>query len=140
MTYLQQINNTLKEYIKIPLSIFYKSILAFTVILFISIWILTISSFSKLASMIILEIIFIFTGLLFYGNYKEEKISKDLEEYKKFESQIMKSNDLENEKYSEIIGEIEPLKIDSHEKETAINKNFIAWGKKYVINRNKKKS
>ena len=126
MTYLQQINNTLKEYIKIPLSIFYKSILAFTVILFISIWILTIPSFSKLVSMIILEILFIFTGLLFYGNYKEEKILKDLEEYKKFESQIMKSNDLKNEEYSEIMGEIEPLKIDSHEKENEINKNFIA--------------
>ena len=140
MTYLQQINNTLKEYIKIPLSIFYKSILAFTIILFIAIWILTIPSFSKLASMLLLEILFIFTGLLFYGNYKEEKISKDLEEYKKFESQIMKSNDLENEEYSEIMGEIEPLKIDSHEKENEINKNFIAWGKKYVINRNKKKS
>ena len=90
--------------------------------------------------MIILEILFIFTGLLFYGNYKEEKISKDLEEYKKFESQIMKSNDLENEEYSEIMREIEPLKIDSHEKENEINKNFIAWGKKYVTNRNKKKS
>lgn len=126
MTYLQQINNTLKEYIKIPLSIFYKSILAFTVILFIAIWVLTIPSFSKLASMIILEIIFIFTGLLFYGNYKEKKISKDLEEYKKFESQIMKSNDLESEKYKEIMGEIELLKIDSHEKENEINKNFIA--------------
>ena len=126
MTYLQQINNTLKEYIKIPLSIFYKSILAFTVILFISIWILTIPSFSKLSSMIILEILFIFRGLLFYGNYKEEKISKDLEEYKKFESQIMKSNDLESEKYKEIMGEIELLKIDSHEKENEINKNFIA--------------
>ncbi len=126
MTYLQQINNTLKEYIKIPLSIFYKSILAFTVILFISIWILTIPSFSKLVSMIILEILFIFTGLLFYGNYKEEKILKDLEEYKEFESQIMKSNNFESEEYSEIIGEIEPLKIDTHKKETAINKNFIA--------------
>ena len=140
MTYLQQINNFLKEYIKIPLSIFYKSILAFTIILFIAIWVLTIPSFSKLASMIILEIIFIFTGLLFYGNYKEEKISKDLEEYREFESQIIKSNDLESEKYNEIIGEIEPLKIDSHEKENEINKNFIAWGKKYVINRNKKES
>ena len=126
MTHLQQINNILKEYIKIPLSTFYKIILAFTVILFISIWILTIPSFSKLASMIILEIIFIFTGLLFYGNYKEEKISKDLEEYKEFESQIMKSNDLESEEYNEIMGEIEPLKIDSHEKENEINKNFIA--------------
>ena len=140
MTYLQQINNTLKEYIKIPLSIFYKSILAFTVILFISIWVLTIPSFSKLASMIILEILFIFTGLLFYGNYKEGKISKDLEEYREFESQIMKSNDLKNGEYSEIMGEIEPLKINSHEKETAINKNFIAWGIKNVTNRNKKKS
>ena len=140
MTYLQQINNILKEYIKIPLSIFYKSILAFTVILFIAIWVLTIPSFSKLASMIILEILFIFTGLLFYGNYKEEKISKDLEEYKKFESQIIKSKDLENQEYSEIIGEIEPLKIDTYKKETAINKSFIAWGKKYVTNRNKKKS
>ena len=140
MTYLQQINNTLKEYIKIPLSTFYKSILAFTIILFIAIWILTIPSFQKLASMILLEILIIFISLLFYGNYKEKKISKDLEEYKKFESQIMKSNDLESEKYKEIMGEIEPLKIDSHEKETAINKNFIAWGKKYVINRNKKES
>lgn len=126
MTYLQQINNILKEYIKIPLSTFYKIILAFTVILFISIWVLTIPSFSKLASMIILEILFIFTGLLFYGNYKEKKISKDLEEYREFESQIMKSNDLENEKYSEIMGEIEPLKIDTHKKEIEINKNFIA--------------
>ena len=126
MTYLQQINNILKEYIKIPLSTFYKIILAFTVILFISIWILTIPSFSKLSSMIILEILFIFTGLLFYGNYKEGKISKDLEEYREFESQIMKSNDLKNGEYSEIMGEIEPLKINSHEKETAINKNFIA--------------
>ena len=126
MTYLQQINNILKEYIKIPLSIFYKSILAFTVILFIAIWVLTIPSFSKLASMIILEILFIFTGLLFYGNYKEKKISKDLEEYKKFESQIMKSNDLKNEEYSEIIGEIEPLKIDTPTKENLTNKNFIA--------------
>ena len=126
MTYLQQINNTLKEYIKIPLSIFYKSILAFTVILFIAIWVLTIPSFSKLASMIILEILFIFTGLLFYGNNKEEKISKDLEKYREFESQIMKSNDLESEKYKEIMGEIEPLKIDTHEKENEINKNFIA--------------
>ena len=126
MTYLQQINNTLKEYIKIPLSIFYKSILSFTVILFIAIWVLTIPSFSKLASMILLEILFIFTSLLFYGNYKEEKISKDLEEYKKFESQIMKSNDLESEEYNEIMGEIKPLKIDSHEKENEINKNFIA--------------
>lgn len=34
---------------------------------------------------------------------KEEKALKDLEEYKKFESQIMKSNDLKNEEYSEII-------------------------------------
>lgn len=126
MTYLQQINNTLKEYIKIPLSIFYKSILAFTVILFIAIWILTIPSFSKLASMILLEILFIFTGLLFYGNYKEEKISRDFEEYKNFESQIMKSKDFESEEYSEIIGEIEPLKIDTPKKENAINKNFIA--------------
>ena len=126
MTYLQQINNTLKEYIKIPLSIFYKIILAFTVILFIAIWVLTIPSFSKLASMIILEILFIFTGLLFYGNYKEEKISKDFEEYREFESQIMKSNDLESEEYKEIMAEIEPLKIDSHEKENEINKNFIA--------------
>lgn len=126
MTYLQQINNILKEYIKIPLSTFYKIILAFTVILFIAIWVLTIPSFSKLASMIILEILFIFTGLLFYGNYKEKKISKDLEEYKKFESQIMKSNDLESEEYKEIMEEIEPLKIDSHEKENEINKNFIA--------------
>ena len=140
MTYLQQINNTLKEYIKIPLSIFYKSILAFTIILFIAIWILTIPSFQKLASMILLEILIIFISLLFYGNYKEKKISKDLEEYKKFESQIMKSNDLKNEEYSEIMGEIEPLKINSHEKETAINKNFIAWGIKNVTNRNKKKS
>lgn len=138
MTYLQQINNTLKEYIKIPLSTFYKSILAFTVILFIAIWVLTIPSFSKLASMILLEILFIFTGLLFYGNYKEEKISKDLEEYKKLESQIMKSKDLNNQEYSEIIGEIEPLKI-TPKKENEINKNFIAWGKKYVTNRNKKK-
>ena len=126
MTYLQQINNTLKEYIKIPLSIFYKSILAFTVILFISIWILTIPSFQKLASMILLEILIIFISLLFYGNYKEEKISKDLEEYKKFESQIMKSNNLESEEYKEIMVEIEPLKIDTHEKENEINKNFIA--------------
>lgn len=126
MTYLQQINNFLKEYKKIPLSTFYKSILAFTVILFIAIWILTIPSFSKLASMIILEILFIFTGLLFYGNYKEEKISKDFEEYKKFESQIMKSKDLENQEYSEIIGKIEPLKIDTYKKETEINKSFIA--------------
>ncbi len=138
MTYLQQINNTLKEYIKIPLSIFYKSILAFIVILFISIWILTIPSFSKLASMIILEILFIFTGLLFYGNYKEEKISRDFEEYKKFESQIIKSNDLDTQEYREIIGEIEPLKI-TPKKENVINKNFIAWGKRYVTNRNKKK-
>ena len=126
MTYLQQINNTLKEYIKIPLSIFYKSILAFTVMLFIAIWVLTIPSFSKLASMIILEILFIFTGLLFYGNYKEEKITRDFEEYKNFESQIMKSKDLENQEYSEIIGEIEPLKIDTPKKENEINKNFIA--------------
>lgn len=126
MTYLQQINNTLKEYIKIPLSIFYKLILAFTVILFISIWILTIPSFSKLSSMIILEILFIFTGLLFYGNYKEEKISKDLEEYREFESQIIKSTDLENQEYSEIVGAIEPLKIDTYEKENEINKKFIA--------------
>ena len=126
MTYLQQINNILKEYIKIPLSIFYKSILAFTIILFIAIWILTIPSFQKLASMILLEILIIFISLLFYGNYKEKKISKDLEEYKKFESQIMKSNNFESEEYSEIIGEIEPLKIDTHKKETAINKNFIA--------------
>ena len=140
MTYLQQINNILKEYIKIPLSTFYKIILAFTVILFIAIWVLTIPSFSKLASMIILKILFIFTGLLFYGNYKEKKISKDLEEYREFESQIMKSNDLKNGEYSEIMGEIEPLKINSHEKETAINKNFIAWGIKNVTNRNKKKS
>lgn len=125
MTYLQQINNTLKEYIKIPLSTFYKSILAFTVILFIAIWVLTIPSFSKLASMILLEILFIFTGLLFYGNYKEEKISKDLEEYKKFESQIMKSKNLKNQEYNEIIGEIEPLKI-APKKENAINKSFIA--------------
>ncbi len=128
MTYLQQINNILKEYIKIPLSIFYKSILAFTIILFIAIWILTIPSFQKLASMIILEILFIFTGLLFYGNYKEEKISKDLEEYKEFESQIMKSNDLESEEYNEIMGEFEPLKIDTHKKENQTNKSFIAWG------------
>ena len=126
MTYLQQINNTLKEYIKIPLSIFYKSILAFTVMLFIAIWVLTIPSFSKLASMIILEILFIFTGLLFYGNYKEEKITRDFEEYKNFESQIMKSKDLENQEYSEIIGEIEPLKIDTPKKENEINRNFIA--------------
>ena len=126
MTYLQQINNTLKEYIKIPLSIFYKSILAFTIILFIAIWILTIPSFQKLASMILLEILIIFISLLFYGNYKEKKISKDLEEYKKFESQIMKSNDLKNEEYSEIIGEIEPLKIDTPTKENLTNKNFIA--------------
>ena len=126
MTHLQQINNILKEYIKIPLSIFYKSILAFTIILFIAIWILTIPSFQKLASMILLEILIIFISLLFYGNYKEEKISKDLEEYKKFESQIMKSNDLKNEEYSEIIGEIEPLKIDTPTKENLTNKNFIA--------------
>ena len=126
MTYLQQINNILKEYIKIPLSTFYKSILAFTVMLFIAIWVLTIPSFSKLASMIILEILFIFTGLLFYGNYKEEKITRDFEEYKNFESQIMKSKDLENQEYSEIIGEIEPLKIDTPKKENEINKNFIA--------------
>ncbi len=126
MTYLQQINNILKEYIKIPLSIFYKSILAFTVMLFIAIWVLTIPSFSKLASMIILEILFIFTGLLFYGNYKEEKITRDFEEYKNFESQIMKSKDLENQEYSEIIGEIEPLKIDTPKKENEINRNFIA--------------
>ena len=129
MTYLQQINNILKEYIKIPLSIFYKIILAFTVILFIAIWGLTIASFSKLASMILLEILFIFTGLLFYGNYKEEKISKDLEEYREFESQIMKSNDLESEEYNEIMGEFEPLKIDTHKKENQTNKSFIAWGK-----------
>ena len=140
MTYLQQINNTLKKYIKIPLSTFYKLILAFTVILFIAIWILTIPSFSKLASMILLEILFIFTSLLFYGNYKEEKISRDFEEYKNFESQIMKSKDLENQEYSEIIGEIEPLKIDTPKKENTINKSFIAWGKKYVTNKNKKKS
>ena len=126
MTYLQQINNFLKEYIKIPLSIFYKLILTFTVILFIAIWVLTIPSFSKLASMILLEILFIFTGLLFYGNYKEEKISRDFEEYKNFESQIMKSKNLENQEYSEIIGEIEPLKIDTPKKENEINKNFIA--------------
>lgn len=125
MTYLQQINNTLKEYIKIPLSIFYKLILAFTVILFIAIWVLTIPSFSKLASMIILEILFIFIGLLFYGNYKEEKISRDLEEYEEFESQIIKSNDLDTQEYSEIMGEIEPLKI-APKKENEINKNFIA--------------
>ena len=66
MTYLQQINNFLKEYIKVPLSTFYKSILAFTVILFIAIWVLTTPSFSKLSSMIILEILFIFTGLLLW--------------------------------------------------------------------------
>lgn len=125
MTYLQQINNTLKEYIKIPLSIFYKIILAFTVILFIAIWVLTIPSFSKLASMILLEILFIFTGLLFYGNYKEEKITRDLEKYKEFESQIMKSNDLDTQEYSEIIGKIEPLKI-TPKQENQTNKSFIA--------------
>ena len=64
----------------------------------------------------------------FYGNYKEEKISRDLEEYEKFESQIMKSNNFESEEYSEIIGKIEPLKIAK--KENEINKNFIAWGNK----------
>ena len=106
MTYLQQINNTLKEYIKIPLSTFYKIVLAFTVILFISIWFFTIPSFSKLTSMVILEILFIFTGLLFYGNYKEEKISKDLEDFRKFESDI------------EVIEINEPL--------NEINKDFIA--------------
>ena len=51
-----------EEYIKVPLSTFYKSILAFTVILFIAIWVLTTPSFSKLSSMILLEILFIFTG------------------------------------------------------------------------------
>ena len=78
----------------------------------------------KIAAIALIVIISAAAAISFI--YKEEKISKDLEEYKKFESQIMKSNDLENEEYSEIIGEIEPLKIDSHEKENEINKNFIA--------------
>ena len=50
MTYLQLINDTLKENIKISLSTFYKIVLLVIVILFIALMLLTAPSFSKFSS------------------------------------------------------------------------------------------
>ena len=117
MTSLQQINETLKEYIKIPLSTFYKIVLTFTVILFIAIIILTVPSFSKLGSTLLLFFLFITTSLLFYGNYHEENIS----EY--FENIELESKNLENIQDEQNL-ELKQLKENTIENE--INKDYIA--------------
>lgn len=128
MTYLQLINDTLKENIKISLSTFYKIVLLIIVILFIALMLLAVPSFSKFSSILGLFFLFITTGLLFYGNYQEEQINKDFNAFE----------DIEIKNTNEKDEEIEIIKLDEKSEviekifvknESEINKNFIAWGK-----------
>lgn len=113
MTYLQQINNTLKENIKIPLSNLYKIVLLITVVLFIALMLLTAPSFSKFSSILGLFFLFITTGLLFYGNYQEEQINKDFNESENIE--IKNTNEKD-----------EVIEKSSTKNESKVIENFIA--------------
>ena len=125
MTYLQLINNTLKENIKISLSNFYKIVLVITIILFIALMLLAVPSFWKFGSILGLFFLFITTSLLFYGNYQEEQINKDFSEFENIE--IKNTN--EKNKEIEIIQldeKSEVIEVSSTKNESEINKNFIA--------------
>ncbi len=131
MVYLQQINSTLKENIKIPLNLFYKIVFAFIVILLISLMLFTIPSFSKLSSFFGLCFLFITTGLLFYGNYQEEQINKDFSEFKNIEIENKNGENKEIEiikldEKSKIIKANEIIEKSFTKNESEINKNFIA--------------
>lgn len=119
MTYLQQINDTLKENVKIPLSNLYKIVLLIIVIIFIALMLLTVPSFSKFSSILGLFFLFITTGLLFYGNYQEEQINKDFSEFENLEVENIHEKD-------EIIKVSEVIEENFTKNENEINKGFIA--------------
>lgn len=125
MTYLQQINNILKENIKIPLSTFYKIVLLIIVIIFIALMLLTVPSFWKFGSILGLFFLFITTSLLFYGNYQEEQINKDFNEFEDIE--IKNRNEKDEEiKIIELVERNEVIEESFVKNESEINKNFIA--------------
>lgn len=113
MTILQQINTLLKEYIKIPLSSFYKRIITIFVSLLLVVAIATPFSFSKLTSLALLFALVILTSLLALGNYQEQKIVKSL---KTFNAKKVKKESLTQE---EPEAQSEPIQNDPV-------KNFIA--------------
>ena len=125
MTYLQLINTTLKENIKIPLSTFYKIVLLIIVILFIALMLLAVPSFWKFSSILGLFFLFITTSLLFYGNYQEEQINNYFSEFEniKVENINEKNEEIEIIELGERSEEIEKIFVKN---ESEINKNFIA--------------
>ena len=125
MTYLQLINDTLKENIKISLSTFYKIILVITIILFITLMLLAVPSFWKFASFIGLFFLFITTSLLFYGNYLEEQINKDFNEFENIEVENINEKTEEIE-IIELNRKTEVIEESFVKNESEINKNFIA--------------
>lgn len=125
MTYLQLINDTLKENIKISLSTFYKIVLLIIVILFIALMLLAVPSFSKFSSILGLFFLFITTGLLFYGNYQEEQINKDFSKFENLEVENINEKD-EEIKIIELNGKAEVIEENFIKNDSEINKNFIA--------------
>ena len=125
MTYLQQINIILKENIKISLSNFYKIVLVITIILFIALMLLAVPSFWKFGSILGLFFLFITTSLLFYGNYQEEQINKDFNEFENIEVENMNEKTEEIE-IIELNRKTEVIEESFVKNESEINKNFIA--------------
>lgn len=125
MTYLEQINDTLKENIKISLSTFYKIVLLIIVIIFIALMLLAVPSFSKFSSILVLFFLFIITSLLFYGNYQEEQINKDFNEFENIEIKNTNEKDKEIE-IIELVEKSEIIEENFVKNDSEINKNFIA--------------
>lgn len=125
MTYLQLINTTLKENIKIPLSNFYKIVLLIIVLLFIALMLFAVPSFSKFSSFIGLCFLFITTSLLFYGNYQEEQINKDFNESENIEIKNTNEKDEEIE-IIELNRKDEVIEKSSTKNESKVIENFIA--------------
>lgn len=125
MTYLQLINTTLKENIKIPLSTFYKIVLLIIVILFIALMLLAVPSFWKFSSILGLFFLFITTSLLFYGNYQEKQINKFFNAFENIEMKNRNEKDKEIE-IIELVEKSEEIEENFIKNDSEINKNFIA--------------
>lgn len=125
MTYLQQINNTLRENIKISLSNFYKIVLVITVMIFIALMLLAVPSFWKFSSILGLFFLFITTSLLFYGNYQEKQINKFFNAFENIEMKNRNEKDKEIE-IIELVEKSEEIEENFIKNDSEINKNFIA--------------
>lgn len=85
MTKLQQLNTLFKEYIKIPLNIFYERfIMLFSALLLIVLFLTSMSIF-KLISLVLIFTLLLITSLLYFGDNQEETISQDIEKIQTYE-------------------------------------------------------